>query len=126
MATSSVIQTIMSQNGVQMLDIFQRTRTDLNAWARFQITGNTAGSATLAPASLIPGLITYPCLIIQNNGIVPVTLSFKALNGNSASPVLIPVGDYTYIPQVDYATGIVSLTTASGVAPCVGYFGYSQ
>jgi hypothetical protein len=126
MATSNQIQTILLQNGVQLPDIFTRLRTDLNQWARFGITANVAGNQALAPTSLIPGLATYPCLLLQNNGSVEATLSFKPLNGNPTIAIAIPAGDYVYLPKIDYATGIVSLTVVSGTAPCLGYFGYIQ
>lgn len=126
MASGLQTQIILTQNGVQLLDLFTFLRSDLNQWARFAITANVAGNQSLAPTSLVPGLATYPALVMQNNGTVESTLSFKPLNGNPTIATPIPPGQGIYLPKLDYATGIISLTVVSGTAPHIGYFGYIQ
>jgi hypothetical protein len=102
-------------------------RSDLTQWLEIGITGNVAGTASLVPTNLVPGMTTYPCLVLQNNSTTTAAnLSFRALNGGSTIAIAIPAGDFCYLPQIDYATGIVSITTASGTCPCTAWLGYVQ
>lgn len=107
------------------------TRTDLNKWDILAINGTTSGGGALNPQGLIPGLATYPALILSNpvtalNGGVAVNLSFKAFNAGSIITITIPPGSFTYLPQVDYASGIIGLTTGSGIAACIAILGTTQ
>ena len=122
---SELIQTTIIRDTGQLPDIFKRTRTDLNAWLRVPITATNGGTATLNVAALVPGTTVLPCLLLQNNGSVVVGLSFKALTGGTTEAINIPAGDYCYLPQIDYATGIISLTSTINAA-CLAYLGYAQ
>lgn len=118
----NIAQFYMYQDGILDTNL-TRLRTDLNTWFRVPIIANSTGTATFNLAAVLPSLVTYPCLVLQNNGAISVSLTFRALNGNPNIAVVIPAQDFCYLPQVDYATGIVSLTTAAGTSSCIAWFG---
>lgn len=129
MASSAITLTILKD--LVLVQTVMETRTDLNVWDVFAINGTTSGGGALNPQGLVPGLATYPALILGNpvtaaKGGVAVNLSFKAFNAGSVITITIPPGSFTYLPQVDYASGIIGLTTGSGIAACIAILGTSQ
>lgn len=104
--------------------VINRLRSDLLYWNEVAVVADTSGNAGFTVTSVIPTSTTLPALIFQNNGIVPVSLAYKGTHGGTTQVVIVPAGDFSYLPQVDYSFTFSAQTTSS-TAPCIAWVGYS-